>query len=77
MPVYEYRCVQCGAEFERIRSIAQSDEPGPCPQCGGTEIKRCLSLFSAAGRSEGETRSIGGSSGCASCTATSCDSCRG
>jgi len=75
MPIYEYRCRRCGIEFERLRPMDRADDPGPCPQCGATEIERCLSTFASFSRSGGETRALGGSSGCASCAATSCASC--
>ncbi len=35
MPVYEYRCADCGAGCDRILPHAQADAPGPCPSCGG------------------------------------------
>lgn len=75
MPIYEYRCCQCGAEFERIRPMAQADQPGTCPQCGSAEVKRCLSLFASFAHESGETRALGGGSSCASCAATSCATC--
>ena len=34
MPTYQYRCTQCGHEFEEFQKI--TDEPlSKCPQCGG------------------------------------------
>ena len=34
MPLYPYRCTQCGHSFEKIQSF--SDEPETvCPECGG------------------------------------------
>jgi len=75
MPIYEYRCGRCGTEFERIRPMFQADQCGPCPECGNLEVKRCLSLFASFSHSEGETRSLSGSSGCGSCAATSCATC--
>jgi len=32
MPVYDYDCPQCGP-FEAQRSIAQYNQPAPCPHC--------------------------------------------
>ncbi|MGC8874703.1 MAG: FmdB family zinc ribbon protein [Chloroflexia bacterium] len=75
MPIYEYRCRRCGVEFERLLPMARADDPGPCPQCGSSEIDRCPSRFASFTRSGAETRATGGSSGCASCAATSCASC--
>ena len=52
MPIYEYRCAACDGRFERL--VRDPEEPVPCPDCGGTEVERLLSLPSV--RSE-QTRS--------------------
>jgi len=45
MPIYEYRCEDCGSELEKLQRI--SDEPlRDCPACGKPALKR---LISAAG----------------------------
>lgn len=38
MPVYEYRCAECGAEHEAIL-LSGDQAPTSCPDCGG-ELKR-------------------------------------
>lgn len=43
MPLYEYRCLKCRKRFARLRTIAQRDEPQPCPACGAMESKRLVS----------------------------------
>ncbi|MGQ9568352.1 MAG: FmdB family zinc ribbon protein [Anaerolineae bacterium] len=76
MPIYEYRCDQCGAEFQELRPMTQADAPVRCPRCGGDKAHRLLSLFAARSRSSsGETVSVGGSSSCSTCKATSCAGC--
>jgi putative FmdB family regulatory protein len=41
MPTYEYRCPQCGTDFEKFQKM--SDPPvAPCPGCG-TEAERRMS----------------------------------
>ena len=49
MPIYEYRCQQCGTEFELLRSISGSDRDLVCPECGASEPSRKLSLFASSG----------------------------
>jgi putative FmdB family regulatory protein len=45
MPIYEYRCQQCGHELEKLQRM--SDEPlMECPACREPGLKR---LISAAG----------------------------
>ena len=51
MPVYEYRCAECGKEFEQfVRSIAQQTTP-TCPKCGGGDVRKAISLIGASGNS--------------------------
>ena len=40
MPLYEYRCKDCAARFERIEK-ASSPTTGRCPSCGGV-IQRVI-----------------------------------
>ena len=40
MPMYEYKCKQCGFNFERLQKM--SEEPiKKCPKCGG-KVKRLI-----------------------------------
>jgi putative FmdB family regulatory protein len=60
MPLYEFRCVKCGAEFEKLVRSATADKV-TCPACGGSEVEQQFSSFaSRAGTPSGS----GGSSGC-------------
>jgi len=34
LPLYAYRCTQCGHSFEKIQSFSAEEEQ-VCPQCGG------------------------------------------
>jgi len=47
MPIYEYRCEDCGTKFEKlVRRTA--DVPGiECPSCGKKHLKQELSTFAA------------------------------
>jgi len=45
MPIYEYRCAECGHEMEKLQKI--SDAPlTDCPACGKAGLQK---LVSAAG----------------------------
>ncbi len=73
MPLYEYFCRPCGAQFEVLRSMSEMDEPARCP-AGHTTNNRVLSLFAlprgaAEGEWTGEATSAGG---CACGGACSC-----
>lgn len=50
MPIYEYRCKKCSAEFEQVRSLAEMDRRRACPECGSRATERRLtSRFAFAG----------------------------
>ena len=46
MPIYEYACQNCGAEFEVRKSISRLDELESCPNCGG-QGKKLVSVFAS------------------------------
>ena len=45
MPIYEYRCAGCGADFESIRPVSRADDPIDCPVCGRPAARQ-ISNFS-------------------------------
>jgi putative FmdB family regulatory protein len=45
MPLFEYRCLSCDAEFELL--IRGSAAP-VCPACGATTLERLISMFAAS-----------------------------
>lgn len=52
MPIYEYRCQQCGADFSRLMRMADADVQVECTQCGGEQTSRVLSAFAIGGRAD-------------------------
>ena len=45
MPIYEYRCPDCGHQFEAIQKM--SDDPiRDCPECEGGQVKKLISQTS-------------------------------
>lgn len=48
MPTYQYRCKQCGDEFEKVQTF--SDESTPkCPTCGTRSKKNVSKVFGQVG----------------------------
>jgi putative FmdB family regulatory protein len=47
MPLYEFRCNQCGASFEKRQSIAEHERGRPaCPRCrSAVHVEPRLSHF--------------------------------
>jgi len=71
VPIYEFRCGKCGAEFEKLVSAGAA--PPPCPKCRGRKVERRFSVFGA--KSGGKFTGSRGGSGCSSCAKSSCSSC--
>ncbi len=49
MPIYEYRCAQCGKKFEKLRGMRDSDEGVECPECRSSKVDRQFSGFATSG----------------------------
>ena len=52
MPMYEYQCESCEAEFEELVSSAADARSVNCPKCGVAGAKRRVSVFAARGAPE-------------------------
>lgn len=48
MPIYEYQCVDCGEEFERLVRSMFSKDTITCPTCGSDHVAKALSLIGAS-----------------------------
>ena len=61
MPIYEYRCRGCGADFEKY--VAAAGVTVACPACTSADISRKLSVFGL--RHDGPVASMpSGGGGC-------------
>ena len=71
MPMFDYVCSACGAEFEEL--VRKPDETVSCPECGAAQCLRQLAkvAFSVGAKFVAST----GSGACSGCSATSCSSC--
>ncbi|MGQ9826210.1 MAG: FmdB family zinc ribbon protein [Desulfotomaculales bacterium] len=65
MPIYEYKCQNCGNRFEVLQGVGEKPtgtEPLCCPRCKGTALTR---VMSAAFTPQSKFRDSGpGPSGC-------------
>jgi putative FmdB family regulatory protein len=51
VPLYDFRCRTCDETFEVRRSMAEADEPAPCPS-GHSDTLRLLPVVSLGGRAD-------------------------
>ncbi|MEN6478007.1 MAG: zinc ribbon domain-containing protein [Anaerolineales bacterium] len=52
MPVYEFRCADCGQTFDKLYRhmlSAAEDACPPCPACGSPHTSRLVSRFAVHG----------------------------
>ena len=47
MPIYEYRCKDCGNSFSRLQKIGASADGVKCPQCESAKVERQISSFAS------------------------------
>ena len=73
MPIYEYHCEECGAEFE---CLVMGDEKPSCKVCNSKRVTKLMSCCGFVSKgSSGQTVSRSAGSSCGGCTATSCAGC--
>ncbi len=46
MPLYEYKCEDCGFRFE-VLVLPKQDEKIKCPKCDSEKVKQTLSTFAS------------------------------
>ncbi|MCK4591324.1 MAG: zinc ribbon domain-containing protein [Candidatus Latescibacteria bacterium] len=71
MPLYEYKCQNCGKKFEELINSGQG-EAIHCPHCSSNEVQRMLSTFGCGTKNGSETAS---DSSCSLCSSGSCSTC--
>lgn len=49
MPMYEYRCEDCGNLYEELRRMSDADRDLKCPKCASESVERLLSAFATGG----------------------------
>lgn len=79
MPIYEYKCMDCGEIFERLTGVGSRDEAVTCKHCGSDRVERILSasFFSIkSGMPRGGKTCCGKDERCATPPCSTDDGCR-
>lgn len=53
MPIYEFKCSECGHVFEELVPLNTTGEAQKCPKCGHVGARRLVSAFAAHGLENG------------------------
>ena len=64
MPLYEYRCSDCGRLFEKL--VRAWNEAVDCPACASATVEKQVSTFAMAGTGggAGSAQPMSGGGGC-------------
>ncbi len=65
MPIYEYKCRQCGDKFEKLVRSTSGEENLKCPVCQSTKVERQISLCGCLSGGDDFGGSSASSSSCA------------
>jgi len=67
MPIYEFKCKNCGKTFEYLCLRSDDEEHATCPSCGKEKAEKMMSTFSSGtSNSGGGLGSLAGASSCSS-----------
>ncbi len=64
MPLYEYRCPDCGHRFELLQRLGEGAEDVTCPSCGRPAPEKQFSTFASSSASGGGGSTSFGGGGC-------------
>ncbi len=53
MPIFEFECLDCGVEFEKLVMRTASVSEVACPMCGSRKVEQKLSAFASPGSARG------------------------
>jgi putative FmdB family regulatory protein len=73
MPLFEYVCSECGAEFEKI--VPTHKTRVACQSCRSRRVEKKLSVFAVSGGGSDPMESLAGG-GCGACGADEPGMCR-
>ncbi len=70
MPIYEFKCRDCGDKFEKLVRLGASAEGIKCPSCDSPQVAKQISVCGFIGGGSRADFSAGSSAGSSSCAPT-------
>lgn len=70
MPIYSYKCNECGTLFDLLVGVTAGDKEKKCKKCSSTDIVKQLTTFSVRNSSSSDSECSTGS--CATGTCPTC-----
>ena len=64
MPIYEYKCKKCDAQFDALQRIGEDGSNLNCPDCGEQHPEKLLSVFAVKDGTKGGLSAETGPCGC-------------
>ena len=58
MPLYEYRCPDCGETFDKIVRFSEADQIPVCPKCGEMNTQKLISAGAVIGTSSSGSATV-------------------
>lgn len=57
MPFYDYSCLQCNHDFEKMLPMSRANEAQTCPRCQSGETRKKMSAFAVGGSAQARLNS--------------------
>jgi putative FmdB family regulatory protein len=54
MPVFEYKCDECGSKYDFFHKSSLKQDEVTCPKCGSAKSKKLFSAFATANSSDSD-----------------------
>ena len=67
MPIYEFKCPNCGIVVAKLCRMGETGENLTCSECGHTGLTKQISGFASPGVAGGKDCSSGCGGNCAGC----------
>ncbi|OQX87622.1 MAG: hypothetical protein B6D55_02820 [Candidatus Omnitrophica bacterium 4484_70.2] len=73
MPIYTYRCKNCGDKFELLLRVGSDYSQLRCPQCSSGDIEKLFASFKVFSGEKGSI--LKKDSSCKMCSGGNCSTC--